>query len=146
MPEFASVGAEEERAVFLRGMTEDRFAFLFRVAREKGHGDFNLVERPLLPCAAIEQRFWNLNSLVLELTQNSKGDKRADAVRAVRIGKVVRDENLVRFEFFDKIADALTVFVGGRKFFNGARNIEGEIKKMDVFARYAAGVKRSAIR
>ena len=66
-PEFSRVGTEEERAVLLGRVPENRFALLFGISRRERDGDFNLIERPFLPRASVEQGFGYFFSLFLHL-------------------------------------------------------------------------------
>ena len=93
LPEFSRVAAQKQRAVFLRRMTKDRFPFFFGVARREGNGNFDFIQRPFLPSAAIEQNFRQFLSFFFYLRQYGEDNHCAYAMCSVRIGKIACDKD-----------------------------------------------------
>src|SRR5262245_54817363 len=130
LPEFAGVAAGKESFVFLALMHEDSFALFQQVARRKGDGDFDFVQGIFLPRAAIEEDFWPIAVSRFVLLDRSKDGLGTDAVRAVRIGEIAGDIDLLRIELFEQVANDADILGGNWLFGDGAGAIKGQVEEM----------------
>ena len=93
-----------------------------------------MVDFPFCPCTAIHPYTAILHPfLILDIVNSRKNRIQTNTMSAMRVGQVSGNKNLIRLNFFKKIFDNISIYLGQISFFNCSRFIKRQIQEMNIF-------------
>ena len=139
MPELPWIASGEERFVLLAFVHEDRIAFEGQIAGAKGHSDFDFVKGVFLPSSAVQEDFRERLTSGLPIEQYRKDRLGADAMRAVWVGQIASDVDLIRPQASQEFIDDGDVFGPHRFFGDGTGSVEWQVEEVQIGLRATDG-------
>ena len=139
MPELPWIASGEECFVLLAFVHEDRIAFKGQIAGAKRHSDFDFVKGVFLPSSAIQEDFRERLASGFPIQEHCKDRLGADAMRAVWVGQIASDVDLIRPQASQEFIDDGDVFGPNGLFGDGTCSIKWQVEEVQIGLRAADG-------